>query len=326
MAHGVKNVVDFVAAYQWSMEQREGWGDRPETVMTCQLFCGQGKQACGSVGDCSCGQACVAVTLEPESATTEAPETVMTRAPIQESPEEPETSTTKESESANESEGGEDAGGHASKGDENQGPGATTKEPEPNPEQIDEAQPGSGEMTMSTTSETMAIDVPDGRAIKEPAHQPTVAPESPEPSTTVGPELRNGAEGDKRGEDENGHAIEGDSEDRGLESEKPGTPPEKPDSSPEPSPELMPPEEPEPSTVVPTATPKPTKLVGRKQKCTSGKIRFHRRVGDHTRCLVMCEAEPACKFFTSYRRGGCVTWSRCDRVRYSRAGTTYSRT
>mmetsp|Transcript_29946 Transcript_29946/g.57882 ORF Transcript_29946/g.57882 Transcript_29946/m.57882 type:complete len:370 (+) Transcript_29946:66-1175(+) len=61
MGHGVnggRNTADFIAAYQWSMEQRKSWGDRPETVMTCQLFC-MGQQACGKVGDCSCGQECV---------------------------------------------------------------------------------------------------------------------------------------------------------------------------------------------------------------------------------------------------------------------------
>merc|ERR1740121_2239737 len=58
MAHGWQNVADFVAAYQWSMEQRQGWGDRPETVMTCQLFCGEENQSCGIVGDCTCGEAC----------------------------------------------------------------------------------------------------------------------------------------------------------------------------------------------------------------------------------------------------------------------------
>jgi len=60
MGHGVNgrtNTADFVAAYQWSMEQRRDWGDRPETVMTCQLFC-KGLRACGEVGDCTCGEAC----------------------------------------------------------------------------------------------------------------------------------------------------------------------------------------------------------------------------------------------------------------------------
>jgi len=63
MGHGVnggRNTADFIAAYQWSMEQRKSWGDRPETVLTCQLFC-NGRKACGEVGDCSCGEECAGV-------------------------------------------------------------------------------------------------------------------------------------------------------------------------------------------------------------------------------------------------------------------------
>merc|ERR1712187_217264 len=55
MAHGGKNVADFIAAYQWSMETRAGYGD-PSTVMTCELFC-NGQKACGEVGNCDCGEA-----------------------------------------------------------------------------------------------------------------------------------------------------------------------------------------------------------------------------------------------------------------------------
>lgn len=60
MAHGNngrRNVADFIAAYQWSMEQREAYGEVPETVMTCELFC-NGQNACGNVGDCTCGEEC----------------------------------------------------------------------------------------------------------------------------------------------------------------------------------------------------------------------------------------------------------------------------
>mmetsp|Transcript_66174 Transcript_66174/g.171694 ORF Transcript_66174/g.171694 Transcript_66174/m.171694 type:complete len:422 (+) Transcript_66174:61-1326(+) len=66
MAHSWQNVADFIAAYQWSMEQRESWGDRPDTVMTCQLFCGEGNRSCGNTGDCTCGEACA----EPTPVTT----------------------------------------------------------------------------------------------------------------------------------------------------------------------------------------------------------------------------------------------------------------
>lgn len=67
MGHGVsgrRNAADFVAAYQWSMEQRKSWGERPETVLTCQLFC-QGQKACGQVGECSCGEECVFTPAPP---------------------------------------------------------------------------------------------------------------------------------------------------------------------------------------------------------------------------------------------------------------------
>merc|ERR1740129_361216 len=72
MAHGIngrRNTADFIAAYQWSMEQRDLWGDYPEAVMTCQVFC-NGQQACGTVGYCSCGAECGNVsstTVESES-------------------------------------------------------------------------------------------------------------------------------------------------------------------------------------------------------------------------------------------------------------------
>lgn len=69
MAHHSRNVADFIAAYQWSMEQRASQGDRPETVMTCQLFCGE-EEACGDVGDCTCGEACVQQQETNTSATT----------------------------------------------------------------------------------------------------------------------------------------------------------------------------------------------------------------------------------------------------------------
>mmetsp|Transcript_19449 Transcript_19449/g.61174 ORF Transcript_19449/g.61174 Transcript_19449/m.61174 type:complete len:499 (+) Transcript_19449:93-1589(+) len=78
MAHGWKNVADFVAAYQWSMEQREKWGDQPKTVMTCQLFC-NGQKACGSVGDCTCGSGCN--SSEPATAPTPTPMPTATPAP-----------------------------------------------------------------------------------------------------------------------------------------------------------------------------------------------------------------------------------------------------
>mmetsp|Transcript_26993 Transcript_26993/g.81320 ORF Transcript_26993/g.81320 Transcript_26993/m.81320 type:complete len:511 (-) Transcript_26993:248-1780(-) len=70
MAHGWKNRQDFIAAYQWSMEQRAAWG-RPETVMTCGLFC-NGQKACGEVGDCTCGEECGsnATSMPPTSTTT----------------------------------------------------------------------------------------------------------------------------------------------------------------------------------------------------------------------------------------------------------------
>jgi len=55
--NGKRNTEDFIRAYQWSMEQREAWGDRPEAVMTCKKFC-NGQKACGEVGRCSCGEAC----------------------------------------------------------------------------------------------------------------------------------------------------------------------------------------------------------------------------------------------------------------------------
>jgi len=73
MAHGWRNVADFVAAYQWSMEQRKGWGDRPETVMTCQLFC-NGQKACGEVGNCACGAECGPTTTLTVTTTTPCPE------------------------------------------------------------------------------------------------------------------------------------------------------------------------------------------------------------------------------------------------------------
>merc|ERR1719464_2521783 len=72
MAHGVnggRNTADFVAAYQWSMEQRQLWGDYPDAVMTCQVFC-NGQLACGEVGDCTCGEECGNVsstTVESEA-------------------------------------------------------------------------------------------------------------------------------------------------------------------------------------------------------------------------------------------------------------------
>jgi len=69
MAHGWQNVADFIAAYQWSMEQRREWGDSPETVMTCQLFC-NGRRACGEVGDCTCGEECNPPASPPEPSPT----------------------------------------------------------------------------------------------------------------------------------------------------------------------------------------------------------------------------------------------------------------
>merc|ERR1719330_1014450 len=76
MAHGIngrRNTADFIAAYQWSMEQRYLWGDYPDAVMTCHLFC-NGQQACGEVGDCTCGEACGNVsstTVESEPTVTD---------------------------------------------------------------------------------------------------------------------------------------------------------------------------------------------------------------------------------------------------------------
>lgn len=71
MAHSWRNVADFIAAYQWSMEQRESWGDRPDSVMTCQLFC-NGQKACGEVGRCTCGEECGPTTMVSRSVTTTA--------------------------------------------------------------------------------------------------------------------------------------------------------------------------------------------------------------------------------------------------------------
>jgi len=56
--NGKRNTADFIAAYQWSMEQRKSYKDRPGAVMTCELFC-NGQRSCGEVGDCSCGDQCV---------------------------------------------------------------------------------------------------------------------------------------------------------------------------------------------------------------------------------------------------------------------------
>lgn len=78
MAHGVnggRNVADFVAAYQWSMEQRSLYGDQPHTVMTCQLFC-KGLRACGEVGDCACGDECGPAVTALASSTLELNTTV----------------------------------------------------------------------------------------------------------------------------------------------------------------------------------------------------------------------------------------------------------
>jgi len=80
MAHSWKNVADFIAAYQWSMEHRESWGDRPETVMTCQLFCGEGNRSCGDVGDCACGEACTEPTPETTAGPVHEGDTIWLRA------------------------------------------------------------------------------------------------------------------------------------------------------------------------------------------------------------------------------------------------------
>jgi len=333
MAHGIKNVVDFVAAYQWSMEQRESWGDRPDTVMTCQLFCGVGNQACGRVGDCSCGEACseeisatskaepntteapmpkepvqepidapeppaieqaglangdITLTANPEPRVSDEPEATATEVPIHESIDVPGPSTSREMIPANEAEGdnrGEGEEGPASEGDGNQGPELTIVEPESSPK---------------PTPELMAT-------------------EEPRPSMTAESEPASEARGDERREDEDRYARGFDGEDQGSD---PTT--DEPEPTPEAT-ELRATEEPVSSTVEPIASLAPRKLIGEKRKCTQGKIRFQRGVGDRSKCLAMCEAEPACKFFTTYNRGGCVIWSRCDHLRYSRAGTTYAR-